>query len=211
MLVAVARDPDDAGFYNNLGAQRLRERLWFPYGDPVLSGSAAAGYGPVLLLAHVPFQVLLDPQSPNAVSPELLRPKYGPAYFLPPLQATQLTAVAFHLIGVVALWAIARRLAGSHVAWGVLALYCGSPFVLGVGGAHESIGGVTFISHIAPTALALLALLVDRGPRIGRVHPRPECRDRVRAAVLRPVLGRVLLAAAAGADAVHRRHGAGGG
>ena len=74
------------------------------------------------------------------------------------LQATQLTAVAFHLIGVAALWAIARRLAGSHVAWGVLALYCGSPFVLGVGGAHESIGGVTFISHIAPTALALLAL-----------------------------------------------------
>ncbi|BCS33277.1 hypothetical protein TBR22_A25040 [Luteitalea sp. TBR-22] len=164
LAITLIRFPDDAGFYTNLGAQRLRERGWFPYGDPVLSGSAAAGYGPVLFLVHLPFQALLDPTVPNPASPEYLQIRYGHNYLLPPAQASQLATASLHLLAVGALWLIVRRQVGSAAAWGVLALYLASPFVLGVGGVHESIGGVTFISHVAPTALALLALALEARP-----------------------------------------------
>jgi hypothetical protein len=67
-------------------------------------------------------------------------------------------AVAFHLAGVFALFAAGRRLTGDEdVGWGLVALYCGSAFVLGMGGTREFIGGVTFISHIAPAAATLVA------------------------------------------------------
>ena len=51
VVTGLASPPDDAGFYTNLGAQRLRERGKFPYGDPLLTNSAGAGYGPLLYLA----------------------------------------------------------------------------------------------------------------------------------------------------------------
>ena len=34
-----------------------------PYGDPLLTNSAGAGYGPVLYLSHLPFQFLLNPEA----------------------------------------------------------------------------------------------------------------------------------------------------
>jgi hypothetical protein len=175
VLIGLVRPPDDAGFYSNLGAQRLRERLRFPYGDPLLTATPGATYSPVFYLAHIPFQVLLEPQPLNPDAGE--RPDFAGAepYYLPPLRATQLTTVTFHVLGVIALIAIARRLAGSHVAWGIGALYCGSAYVLGVGGDREAIGGMTFISHIAPPAVSLLAF----------------------AALARPVLSGALLATAA--------------
>src|SRR4030095_8582507 len=37
VVTGLASPPDDAGFYTNLGAQRLRERGKFPYGDPLLT------------------------------------------------------------------------------------------------------------------------------------------------------------------------------
>ena len=37
-MAALVREPDDVGFFVNLGAQRLRERGAFPYGDPLLTG-----------------------------------------------------------------------------------------------------------------------------------------------------------------------------
>lgn len=155
-LTVVVRDPDDAGFYTNLGGQRLRERAQFPYGDQLITGSAAAAYGPVLFLAHLPFQFLLDPVPVNPESQNhALLP--GDVYRLPPPLATQLATLTFHLLGVAALIIAARRLAGEQVAWGLAALYCGSAYVLGVGGPREMIGGLTFISHIAAPSLALLA------------------------------------------------------
>jgi MFS family permease len=81
----------------------------------------------------------------------------GLPYYLPPLLATQLTTIAFHLLGVAALFIAARRQAGHQVAWGLTALYCGSAYVMGVGGTGDMIGGMTFISHIAPPAVSLLA------------------------------------------------------
>lgn len=157
VAVALAYPPDDAGFFINIGAQRLRERFWLPYGDPLLTETPAAAYGPILYLAHIPFQWLLSPElvNPNATA----HPPLGPqsAYYLPPLLATQLCAVAFHALAVAALFIGARRLAGRTNAWAVVALYCGSAFVLGVGDGDYAIGGMTFISHIAPAAVTLAA------------------------------------------------------
>ena len=155
-LVVMVRAPDDAGFYTNLAGQRLRETGMFPYGDPLLSGSPAAAYGPVLVLAHVPFQWLLDPEpvNPGATDQPL---QTGQVYRLPPAQASQLATLMFHLVGVAALLIGARRLAGERVAWALAVLYCSSAYVLGVGGPPEMVGGLTFISHIAAPSLALVA------------------------------------------------------
>jgi hypothetical protein len=77
---------------------------------------------------------------------------------LPPSIATRLCTIAFHLAGVLALFIVGTRLsANPDVGWGLVALYCGSVFVLGIGGDPESIGGMTFVSHIAPAAATLVA------------------------------------------------------
>ncbi|MDO8677485.1 MAG: hypothetical protein Q7R30_02830 [Acidobacteriota bacterium] len=157
VFIGMVTPPDDAGFYTNLGAQRLRERGRMPYGDPLLTNSAGAGYGPVLYLAHLPFQFLLNPEPLNRGDYSRADLGAGAQYHLPPLLASQLATVTFHLLGVVALVALGRRLAGPQVAWGLAALYCGSAYVMGVGGPREMIGGITFISHIAPAAVSLVA------------------------------------------------------
>lgn len=175
LVIAIVRPPDDAGFYTNLGAQRLRETGRLPYGDPLLSGSAGSGYGPLIYAAHLPFQYLLGPVGHNRT--DLTRDDIaaGATYYLPPILATQMATVAFHVIGVTALLVIGRRLGGERQAWGLAALYCGSAYVMGVGGSREMIGGITFISHIAPAAVSLAAF----------------------AALTRPMLAGALLVAAA--------------
>jgi len=155
--VALYSPPDDAGYFINIGAQRFRERLQWPYGDPLLSGTPAAAYGPVLYAAHIPFQLVLAPAPVNPISPARPAIASGEAYYLPPLLATKLCTIAFHLLAVWALFAAVRRLADARAAWGLVTLYCSSAFVLGVGDDAYSIGGMTFTSHIAPAALTLLA------------------------------------------------------
>lgn len=164
VATALYAPPDDAGYFINIGGQRLRERLRWPYGDPLLTATPSAAYGPVLYAAHVPFQLLLAPEPVNPVS--LPKPRLDAAepYYLPPLLATKLCTIAFHLLGVAALFVAARRLSSAATAWAVVALYCASPFVLGVGGAEYSIGGMTFASHIAPSALTLVAFALLRFP-----------------------------------------------
>jgi hypothetical protein len=157
VMTAIVREPDDAGYFVNLGAQRLRERGRLPYGDPMLTGTPGAAYGPLLYVAHVPFQLMLAPHGVNAESPD--RPTLGPAstYRLPPPLATKLCTIVFHLCGIAALFFTARRLADSATAWALVALYAGSAFVLGVGGDGYLIGGMTYASHIAPAAATLVA------------------------------------------------------
>jgi hypothetical protein len=157
VLIGIVKPPDDAGFYTNLGAQRLRERGRMPYGDPLLTHSAGAGYGPILYVAHLPFQYLLDPKPVNSTAPSRADLENGALYLLPAPLASQLATISFHFLGLVSLVLIGRRLAGPQVAWGIAALYCGSAYVMGVGGSTEAIGGITFISHIAPAAVSLLA------------------------------------------------------
>src|SRR6185503_6528055 len=63
-----------------------------------------------------------------------------------------------HLLGVFALFVAARALTDSASAWTVVALYASSAFVLGVGAAGYSIGGITFVLLPAPAwSGALLA------------------------------------------------------
>jgi hypothetical protein len=157
VAIGLLRQPDDSGWLSNVGAQRLRERGMFPYGDPLFRGTPVATYSPIFYLAHIPFQKLLDPEPVNPAPFNRAAFEAGLPYYLPPERATQLTTVSFHLLGVAALIVAARRLAGSEVAWGVAALYCGSAYVMGVGGSRDMIGGMTFISHIAPPAVSLLA------------------------------------------------------
>jgi hypothetical protein len=99
VLVGLARDPDDAGYFTNLGGQRLRERGRMPYGDPMLTGTPGAAYGPVLYAAHIPFQVLIDPHSPNPVSSPT--PPMGDAatYMLPSQISNKKTTLSYHLTG----------------------------------------------------------------------------------------------------------------
>jgi len=157
VVTGLATPPDDAGFYTNLGAQRLRERGRFPYGDPLLTNSAGAGYGPLLYLAHLPFQFMLDPSPLNSSEPSRADLEAGAHYLLPPPLASKLTVITFHVIGFAALVAIGLQLSSPAVAWALAALYCGSAYVMGVGGPRETIGGMTFISHIAPPAASMLA------------------------------------------------------
>lgn len=176
ITIALVREPDDVGFFVNLGAQRLRERGELPYGDPLLTGSPGAAYGPLLYAAHVPFQLMLSPRPINQSSPD--QPELGASstYFLPPALATKLCTIAFHLAGVAALFVTLRRLYGERPAWAAVVLYTGSAYVLGVGGERYFIGGMTYISHIAPPAATLVAF---------------SC-------LARPGLAGVMLAAAAG-------------
>ncbi len=164
IATALYSPPDDAGYFINIGGQRLRERGHWPYGDPLLTGTPAAAYGPVLYLAHVPFQLALSPRPMNPVSPPRPQIESGELYYEPPLAATKLCTAAFHLLGVGALFVVGRRLAGATIGWALVALYCGSAFVLGVGASDFSIGGMTFTSHIAPAALTLVAFALLHRP-----------------------------------------------
>jgi hypothetical protein len=157
VAIGLIKPPDDAGFYSNVGGQRLRESGTFPYGDPLFTVTPVATYTPIFFFAHIPFQMLLDPEPVNRGSFDRAAFDAGEPYYLPPLMASQLATVSFHVFGVIALILTGRRMAGPEVAWGIAALYCGSAYVMGVGGEHEAINGMTFISHIAPAAVSLLA------------------------------------------------------
>ena len=155
-VLAIARNPDDCGIYTNIGAKRMLETGKYPYGDPLLRGGAAATYGPILYFAHMPFQLILP--TPKADSQQEARTASNPFPFIPPpLLATKLTLLFFHLLGIAALAAIGRRLGGPAVGWGLVCLYIGSAYVQGIGGEKWVVGGMAFISHIAPAAVTLLA------------------------------------------------------
>jgi len=167
--VALSRPPDDAGWFVNLGAQRLRERGRLPYGDPLLTGTPGAAYGPLLYAAHVPFQILLSPEPVNPVSPARPNLTSGTPYYMPPVMATQLCTIAFHIAGVLALFLAARRLAHTRAAWGLVCLYCGSLAVVGIGGREDQVAGITFVSHIAPASMTLVAFAALKSPALSGI------------------------------------------
>ena len=166
VAIVLWRLPDDAGVFVNLGAQRLRETHRLPYGDPLLTGTPAAAYGPLLYVLHVPAQHYLQPAPPNA---PVDRPALDGHYVQPPLQAAQWTALACHLVGLGALYAFVRRLRGRRVALAAVALFASSVAVLGIGGDRDQIAGLTFASHIAPSSAMLLALACWPEPGVAGV------------------------------------------
>jgi hypothetical protein len=158
-IVAVGRAPDDAGYYTNLGAQRWRETGTIPYGDARLKGptspayGAAATYGPLLYISHMPYQILLGSRNND--------PNMDPmdkGYLRPQVLVTQLTCYTFLLVAMVALYRVVRRATNDEVALAAVALYAGSPYVIGLGGSRLVISGLAFVSHIAPSAMMLVAL-----------------------------------------------------
>jgi len=164
LSVLFGHDPDDAGVYTSLGAQRWVSTGDMPYSDPLLRGpdspahGAAATYGPLLYLAHIPFQFLTG----TVYNPPEVGPKDA-AYIRPPYLATQLTCMAFQLVALWALYGIGRRTGGQPLGLSLVILYAGSSYVLGLGSNNFLAGGLAYISHIAPTATLLLAVyFIDR-------------------------------------------------
>lgn len=157
--VVLGKKPDDAGHYTNLGAQRWLETGTMPYADPMLKGrdspahGAAATYGPLLYLSHIPFQLIMGTRdNPPTLSP------MTKDYVSPPYMASQLACLTFYLVGLWALFGIGRRIGGRSLAFSLVLLYAGSPYVLGLGSEKFLAGGLPYISHIAPTTMLLLAV-----------------------------------------------------
>ena len=98
-----------SGFYTNLGAQRLRERGMFPYGDPLLTNTPGATYSPILYYSHLIYQVLLAPIPLNPPDPRPAVRRLCAAAGARQQAAT----ITFHLVGVGALFVAARRMMGS--------------------------------------------------------------------------------------------------
>lgn len=164
VLVVLGRPGEDSGPYTSLGAQRWMETGTMPYGDPLLRGpdapgfGAAATYGPLLYVAHMPFQLLLGAPWNSADMP----PRH-PDYVLPSDYATKLACLSFQLLAIFALIGIGRRYANESTGLAMAIIYAGSPYVLALGSDTALITGLPFISHIAPPAMVLLALLyLDR-------------------------------------------------
>jgi hypothetical protein len=159
-VVVFGRPPDDAGRYANLAAARWLETGRLPYGDPSLRGpesparGAGATYPPLLIAAHLPFQAVLGTErnSPEADP----RTK---AYKRPSNLVTQMACYAFFLIAILALFQTVRREAGIERGLGAAILLASSPYMLGMGSSGRwLVTGLTYISHIAPSAAVLLAL-----------------------------------------------------
>lgn len=163
--VVFGRRPDDAGYYTNLGARRWAETGVLPYGDVKLQGpdapgfGAAATYGPLLYASHLPAQWLLrtkaNPPDADPMDKSYVRPK---------ILATQVTCFIFYVVGLIALFTIVRDLTSPAMAWAAVALYAGSPYVLGLGGDEFVVGGLAFVSHIAPVSVMLLAFMLAKRP-----------------------------------------------
>jgi hypothetical protein len=165
VAVVFGRSPDDAGIYTNLGARRWAETGVLPYGDLMLRGpdapgyGAAATYGPLLYASHLPAQWLVGTRSnPADVNP------MDESYVRPKVIATQLTCFIFYLLSLGALFISVRALSNPAVGWGAVALYAASPYVIGLGGDDFVVGGLAFISHIAPVAVMLLAFMTTKRP-----------------------------------------------
>jgi hypothetical protein len=165
-FLIAARPPDDCGHYTNLGAQRMLERKSWPYGDEKLLGGAAATYGPVLYVVNAGVLALRPDATPNP--PDAL-PDKAFGYVNPPMWAAKTVVALFHGAALLALFLIGRRLRDAATGWTLVALYAGSPYVLGLGGEATSVTGLGYVSHIAPAATILLAFAALPAPFLAGV------------------------------------------
>ncbi len=175
LIMPFLHRPDDSTYFTELGGQRLRERGLLPYGDPLLTHSPGAAYGPLMYLAQAGVQAVMR-EPVNTSSPDL--PVLGPRseYLQPSGLPTQVLLSGFQLMASAALFVVGRGWGGEAMGLSLVALYNGSAYVLGVGGTTDLVGGMTYVSHVIPPAVTLLAF----------------------ACLGRPALSGALLAAAAG-------------
>jgi hypothetical protein len=156
VLTPFFEKPDDSSYFTDLGGQRLRERHQLPYGDPMLTRTPGAAYGPLMYAVQAGLQFALA-EDTNDESPDV--PKLGgeSKYQAPAPLPAQLSLALFQLLACYVLYQLGREWGGQTVGFAFVALYSGSSYVLGVGGTTEQIGGMTYVSHIIPPAVALLA------------------------------------------------------
>lgn len=170
LTAAFMRTPDDSSYFSNLGGQRLRERGLLPYGDPLLTGTPGAAYAPGMYLLHAGTQILLgEPANSGQDNLSLSTLNGGSHYMEPPAIVTQLLLAIFHLIAVAALAWIGWRWQGVSLAAALVALYSASAAILGTGGAHDSVMGITFVSHVIPPAITLAAFAALANPLVSGV------------------------------------------
>ena len=149
------RPSEDSSYFTNLGGQRLRERGLLPYGDPLLSTTPGAGYGPLMYAAQAGMQfVLMEPA--NNPSPDLPQLGEHSTYMAPSPTSSQMLLAGFQLLAAWALFRIGQRCGSDGLGLALAALYCGSVGVLGIGGTGDQIGGMTFVSHIVPASVMLI-------------------------------------------------------
>jgi hypothetical protein len=150
------RPAEDASYFTNLGGQRLRERGLLPYGDPMLTDTPGAGYGPLMYAAQAGLQFVLM-ESKNEPSPDLPQLGEHSTYMAPSPTSAQLLLAGSQLLAAWALFRIGQRLSSDALGLALAALYCGSVGVLGIGGTGDQVAGMTFVSHIVPAAVSLAA------------------------------------------------------
>jgi hypothetical protein len=150
------RPAEDSSYFTNLGGQRLRERGLLPYGDPLLTNTPGAGYAPLMYAAQAATQFVLR-EPANDPSPDLPQLGEHSTYMAPSPTSSQLLLAGFQLLAAWALFRIGQRFGSDSLGLALAALYCGSAGVLGVGGSGDQVGGMTFVSHIVPASVALVA------------------------------------------------------
>jgi hypothetical protein len=150
------RPVEDSSYFTSLGAQRLRERGALPYGDPLLTNTPGAAYAPLLYAAQAAAQFLVR-EPVNASSPDLPVLGEQSQYRAPSPVASLFLLAASQLLAVWALLSIGRRWKDTELGVALVALYCASAAVLGVGGSGDQVSGMTFVSHIVPPAIMLVA------------------------------------------------------
>ena len=147
--------PDDSSFFANLGAQRMRETGRLPYGDPLLTNTAGAAYGPVMYGVHAIVQQAVGapvPAQSNPAAPRAIADDPRPPDVVPRL------VLAFaHLTTLVLLFLLGRRLMNETAAWGLLVLYTSAPWLVDMASTRASVAGLTYVSHIVPPAATLAA------------------------------------------------------
>ena len=120
----------------------------------MLTGTAGAGYPPLLYALHAGAQTAIGAPMNDPVAPRLGAVSN---YWEPQQVATQLVLAAAHLAGLAALLIAGRPLVGERGAWALVALYASSVYLLQVGGTRESVSGLSFVSHIVPASATLVA------------------------------------------------------
>ena len=162
------RPVEDSSYFTALGAQRLRERGLLPYGDPLLTDTPGAAYAPLLYAVQAAAQtVLLQPT--NNPSPD--RPVLGEQsqYNSPSPVSSLVVLAASQLLAVWALVQIGKQWGSAELGLALAALYAASAAVLGVGGSGDQVSGMTFVSHIVPPAIMLVAFRYLDRPAISGV------------------------------------------
>jgi hypothetical protein len=164
------RAPDDSSYFSNLGGQRLRETGLLPYGDPLLTGTPGAAYAPGMYFLHAATQnLLMQPANIGKENLRLATLNDAADYMEPAPIVTQLLLAVFQLVAVTALALIGMRWQGISLAAALVALYGASAAVLGVGGDRDSLMGVTFVSHVIPPAITLVAFGLIEQPLLAGV------------------------------------------